>query len=137
MTTFTAAERQIIAAAARLRREARKAAKAARPKSEKAHRGRERDNGFLQYLRRQPCEAAHLSTCAGRVEAAHVSYQVAGIPNSFGRGVKNHDRHANPLCSEHHRIQHNVGERNFWRELGKDAYETAAAHYARYQSGGE
>lgn len=137
MTTFTAAERQIIAAAARLRRDARKAARQSRPKSEKAHRGRERDNGFLAYLRRQPCEAAHLGGCSGPVQAAHIRYRVAGIANSAGMGVKNHDRHANPLCDHHHNHdQHKRSERAFWADLGKDAYATAADHYARYLSQG-
>lgn len=39
MSTFTAAERQVIASAARIRRDARKLATKARPKSEKASRG--------------------------------------------------------------------------------------------------
>lgn len=132
MTVFTYEERHVIAAAAKLRREARKAATKARPKSPKADRGRERDNGFRQYIRRQPCEARHLGGCFGPVQHAHVSYRVHGIANSFGRGVKNHDRHANPLCRGHHDQQHSMNERAFWSLLGKDAYETAAAHYAAY-----
>lgn len=63
MTVFTYEERHVIAAAAKLRREARKAATKARAKSPKADRGRERDNGFRQYIRRQPCEARHLGGC--------------------------------------------------------------------------
>ncbi|GEM_PF-2566846 len=102
MTVFTYEERHVIAAAAKLRREARKAATKARAKSPKADRGRERDNGFRQYIRRQPCEARHLGGCFGPVQHAHVSYRVHGIANSFGRGVKNHDRHGNPLCAGHH-----------------------------------
>lgn len=56
------------------------------------------------------------------------------IANSAGLQVKNHDRHANPLCAEHHRIQGDIAsERPFWAAAGKDPYETAAAHYAAYQ----
>lgn len=133
MTVFTYEQRHVIAAAAKLRKEARKAATKARPKSPKVSRGREIDTGFRQYIRRQPCEARHLGGCSGPVQHAHVSYRVHGIPNSFGRGVKNHDRHGNPLCAEHHAMQHNCGdERKFWSMLGKDAYDTAAAHYAAY-----
>lgn len=131
---LTAEQRAVVNEAKRIQREARKAATKARPKSPKADRGRERDNGFLAYLRRQPCEAAGVGPCLGPVEAAHVSYRVAGIPNSFGRGVKNHDRHANPLCATHHAVQHGMGsEQRFWAGLGKDAYETAARHFAAYQ----
>lgn len=133
MSVFTAAERAVIADAQRIRREARREARTARPKSPKADRGRERDNGFRQYIRRQPCEARHLGGCSGPVQHAHVSYRVHGIANSFGRGVKNHDRHGNPLCDGHHKMQHDMGdERAFWSMLGKDAYATAAAHYAAY-----
>ncbi len=134
MTVFTLEQRAIIAEADRIQRKARREAKAARPKSLKADRGRERDNGFRQYIRRQPCEARHLGGCFGPVQHAHVSYRVHGIANSFGRGVKNHDRHGNLLCAGHHKMQHDMGdERAFWSLLGKDAYETAAAHYAAYQ----
>ncbi len=134
MSVFTLEQRAIIAEADRIQRKARREAKAARPKSPKADRGRERDNGFRQYIRRQPCEARHLGGCSGPVQHAHVSYRVHGIANSFGRGVKNHDRHGNPLCASHHKMQHDMGdERAFWSLLGKDAYETAAAHYAAYQ----
>lgn len=133
MTVFTYEQRHVIAAAAKLRKEARKAATKARPKSPKASRGREIDTGFRQYIRRQPCEARHLGGCSGPVQHAHVSFRVHGIPNSFGRSVKNHDRHGNPLCAGHHQMQHDMGdERAFWALLGKDAYETAAAHYATY-----
>ena len=133
MSVFTVEQRAIIAEADRIQRKARREARSARPKSPKADRGRERDNGFRQYIRRQPCEARHLGGCFGPVQHAHVSYQVHGIANSFGRGVKNHDRHGNPLCADHHKMQHDMGdERAFWSLLGKDAYETAAAHYAAY-----
>lgn len=136
---LTPDERALKAKWEAVRREKRKEAKAARPKSLKADRGRERDNGFLAYLRRQPCEAAgFIGPCVGPVQAAHISYRVAGIPNSFGRGVKNHDRHANPLCAEHHAKQHQCGdERKFWAAIGKDAYETAATHYSRYLGGSD
>ncbi|MFN4296753.1 MAG: hypothetical protein ACK4FB_07905 [Brevundimonas sp.] len=130
-------QREILAAAQAIKREEnrkrRRAVKSQIP-AEKRHRGQEKDKGFLQYLRRQPCEAQGFGFCGGPVQAAHVSYQQHGIPNSFGRGVKNHDRHANPLCAEHHKIQHDMGnERRFWASIGKDAYETAARHYAAYQ----
>lgn len=131
--TLSAEQRAVVNEAARIKREERKAATKARPKSPKADRGRERDNGFRQYVRRQPCEARAWGNCQGPIQHAHVSYQIAGIPNSFGRGVKNHDRHGNPLCAGHHAEQHRMGEKPFWALLGKDAYETAAKHYAAYR----
>lgn len=133
----TAQERLILAKAALIKAEQSRARKAKLKAERKARgtvdRGRERDNGFRQYIRRQPCEAAHMGGCAGPIQHAHVSYQQHGIPNSFGRGIKNHDRHGNPLCAEHHRIQGDVmGEKPFWAWVGKDPYETSAAHFAAY-----
>lgn len=140
--TLSAEQRAILYKAQQIKREQNKgrsrALKSERRERGKADRGRERDNGFLAYLRRQPCEAAHMGGCDGPVQAAHISYRQAGIPNSFGRGVKNHDRHATPLCAGHHALQHSMGrERAFWELVGKDAYETAAGHYERYQGGGK
>lgn len=109
--------------------------KLVRPPSPKAERGRERDPGFLAYLRRQPCEARHLGGCEGPIEAAHVRYSDAG-KGAVNPGMqrKNHDRHANPLCRHHHQHdQHQRSERAFWAELGRDAYDTAAGHFAAYQ----
>lgn len=137
MIRLSAEQRAIVQQGERFKRDVRKAATKARPKSAKATRGREEDKGFRQYVRRQPCEARHLGGCSGPVQHAHVSYRVHGIPNSFGRGVKNHDRHGNPLCACHHQLQHDMGdERAFWLLIGKDAYATAAAHFAAYQGSG-
>jgi hypothetical protein len=108
--------------------------KLVRAPSPKADRGRERDPGFLAYLRRQPCEARHLGGCEGPIEAAHVRYSDAGR-GAVNPGLqrRNHDRHANPLCRGHHQHdQHAGAERAFWGRVGKDAYDTAAGHYARY-----
>lgn len=132
MTVFTAEQRAVIADAQRIRREARREAKTARPKSPKADRGRERDNGFLAYLRRQPCEARSLGGCTGPIDPAHIRFNDGPERQNPGGARKNHDRHANPLCRGHHDQQHSMNERAFWSLLGKDAYETAAAHYAAY-----
>ena len=133
MSVFTAEQRAIIAEADRIQRKARREAKAARPKSPKADRGRERDNGFLAYLRRQPCEARSLGGCTGPIDPAHIRFNDGPDRQNPGGARKNHDRHANPLCRAHHDQQHSMNERAFWSLLGKDAYATAAAHYAAYQ----
>ncbi|MFI8682052.1 hypothetical protein ACIGFJ_06765 [Brevundimonas diminuta] len=133
MTVFTLEQRAVIADAQRIRREARREAKTARPKSPKADRGRERDNGFLAYLRRQPCEARSLGGCTGPIDPAHIRFNDGPDRQNPGGARKNHDRHANPLCRGHHDQQHSMNERAFWSLLGKDAYATAAAHYAAYQ----
>lgn len=135
----TAQERAILRKAAEItrakNRERRQKIKADRKPGGKQHRGRERDNGFLAYLRRQPCEAAGFGMCGGPIQAAHIRYRQAGIANSAGTSVKNHDRHANPLCAEHHAMQHNCGdERRFWSMIGKDAYATASTHFSTYKN---
>lgn len=133
----TAQDRLILAKAALIKREQnrarRQAIKAQRKPGGKLDRGRERDNGFLAYLRRQPCEAAALGGCSGPIDPAHIRYNDGPGRLNPGGGRKNHDRHANPLCRRHHDDQHSMAERFFWERLGKDAYETAAAHYAAYQ----
>lgn len=68
---------------------------------------------FLQWLRGRECAAAHLDDCEGKIEAAHVDH--AG---GKGVGTKVADRHAIPLCSRHHRLQHSRGWRTFEREYG-------------------
>lgn len=135
MRNFTPAERIMMTEVAKAKARERKASKKARIPSAKPDRGRERDNGFLAYLRRQPCEARHMGGCEGPIEAAHVRYSDAASGSvNPGMGRKNHDRHANPLCKHHHQHdQHLRAERFFWERLGKDAYETAAAHFSAYQ----
>ena len=133
----TAQERVILAKAALIKREQARARKS-KLKAEKKgrgtlNRGRDRDNGFLAYLRRQPCEAASLGGCSGPIDPAHIRYNDGPGRLNPGGARKNHDRHCNPLCRAHHDEQHSMAERYFWDRLGKDAYETAAAHYAAYQ----
>jgi hypothetical protein len=104
------------------------------PVAKEQRQVRERDPGFLAYLRRQPCEARGYSPCEGPIEAAHIRYSDAKYGANPGMGRKNHDRCANPLCRVHHTKQHHVGdEAAFWKTINKNAYETAARHYAAYQ----
>lgn len=134
MRQLTRDERRKLAEADAIRRRVRQAARKARPRPAKPDRGRERDPGFLAYLRRQPCEAAHLGGCKGPIEAAHVRYSDAsrGVVNP-GMGRKNHDRHCLPLCAHHHRnVQHKMNERRFWQMVEKDPYVVAERHYEAY-----
>lgn len=110
-----------------------------KPEGKGQRQPRETDSGFLAYLRRQPCDARHMGGCSGPIQAAHIRYSdIARGSVNPGMGRKNHDRHANALCEGHHiHGQHRTNERSWWESIGKDAYETAAAHYRRYLSGGE
>lgn len=130
MTTFTAAERQTIAAAARIRKAARKAAVQARPKSPKADRGRERDNGFLAFLRRQPC------CCCGSPAPSDAAHLRMASPERgkkpTGMQVKPSDRFAVPLNRTCHTVQHSGSEARFWSERGLDPFEIADRLFAAY-----
>lgn len=99
---------------------------------------RERDAGYLAWLRRLPCIAGVMgrTDCEGAVQAAHVRFSAHGKGRNPGLGSKNHDRHANPLCAFHHlQDQHTRSEIAFWADLGVDAYDLSAALYAAYQAG--
>ena len=135
LAALTSDDREERNAAQRRARKARAAALKASQAPNKRDE-REREPGFLAYLRRQPCEARHLGGCQGRIEAAHIRFSDGPGRCNPGAGRKNHDRHANPLCRHHHQHdQHRRSERAFWDALGKDAYDTAAGHYAAYRSG--
>lgn len=132
----TVEQRRILAEASAIKAAERKAAKAQRPKSEKADRGRVRDNGYLAFLRRQPCRVAGL-TCDGPIEACHVRYGDAsrGKVNP-GLQCKPSDRFAVSLCAGHHRAQHSAGnERAWWSSYGKDGLAEADAQFEQYQKG--
>lgn len=132
MTFYTADQRRVIAEAQRIRRDARKAQKSARPKSPKADRGRVRDNGYLAFLRRQPC------ACCGRIapsDAAHI--RMANLERGkrpTGMQVKPSDRFAVPLNRACHERQHSMSEIRFWQSVGLDPFEIADRLYAAFQS---
>ena len=61
----------------------------------------------LQWVRGHECSVQN-NDCLGTVEAAHVR-----DGTDCGLGVKPSDIFVVPLCSWHHRQQHNVGEKQF------------------------
>jgi len=107
--------------------------KVVRPKNPKASRGRVRDNGYLAFLRRQPCCLA-TGECEGRTEAAHIRTHKPGEPPT-GMQRKPDDNRATPLCMFHHWLQHRGNEMAFWRTYGLDPFEVAAEYHAKYQAG--
>lgn len=138
MTLLSKADRALVDKAKAILARNRKEAKAARPKpvrpTAKGQRNvRERDPLFLAYLRRQPCEAAHLGDCYGPVQSAHIRTSIPGRPNP-GMQRKADDQFATPLCTHHHiYVQHSMNEREFWKLVGKDPFEVAAQHYAAFK----
>jgi hypothetical protein len=78
---------------------------------------RAHDEGHLDAIRQCPCLVCGVEG----VEAAHVRLTSAAHdkPNP-GMAAKPDDRWCVPLCPEHHREQHSVGELSFWKEHGID-----------------
>lgn len=68
--------------------------------------------GHLAWVRGHECLALD-ETCSDRIEAAHVRVGTDG-----GMGVKPSDCFTVPLCSNHHRIQHDMGEGAFENRFG-------------------
>lgn len=78
-------------------------------------RPRVKDDGYLAFIRELPCCICKDNTST---EAAHL--RMGGLyygKRQTGWG-KPSDLWVTPLCSEHHRLQHDMGEGKFW-----DAYK--------------
>jgi len=73
---------------------------------------------FLRFVRQHECSCFFGGLqmgrfrCEGAIEAAHVRTGTDG-----GCSLKPSDRFALPLCSTHHRRQHQIGERPFEKEM--------------------
>jgi hypothetical protein len=95
---------------------------------------RERDNGYLQSLRRLPCAVCGSTPC----DAAHLRFQNldAGRVNP-GMGKKPHDRHAVNLCRACHTDQHANNEKAWWAAHRMDPDALAAGLYAAFLAGGD
>lgn len=92
---------------------------------------REKDACYLDFIRSLPC----IVTRREPVEAAHVSYAVPAYGKlGRGKGSKESDRWAVPLCPEEHRRQHSMNEQDYWRSVGIDPCIVAALLYAAYPS---
>jgi hypothetical protein len=68
------------------------------------------------FIRQLPC----IVCLRTPVQCAHVRIGTGG-----GAGLKPHSRFTIPLCAEHHREQHQIGEQTFWADLGIDPVNTA------------
>lgn len=76
-----------------------------------------RNAGHLAFVRSLPC-----AICGSRPpsEACHIRAGTDG-----GLGVKPHDRWTVPMCSAHHREQHQRGEVEFFGSRGVDSHGLA------------
>lgn len=133
----------------RAKKDAEKKAKAAaeRKAREKAlvrtpgqRQPRERDPGYLAFLRRLPCAVGLIKgdCCGGRTDPAHIRFtdRKAGRVNP-GLSAKPDDRWCVCVCRFHHEAQHAYGnEAKWWAvEVGVDPSDLARALYAAFQAG--
>lgn len=84
---------------------------------------------FLQWLRGRPCMLAEKGGCGGPIVAAHVDY--AG---GKGMSIKVHDKHAVPMCDDHHQAQHAWGWKTFEGNFGMSPGDTQMAAEAYWNA---
>src|SRR3990167_10613794 len=80
-----------------------------------------RCDAHLQWVRRMKC-ALDTTLCSDKIEACHVRTGTDG-----GTGIKPSDSWVIPMCSTHHREQHQCGEPAFERRYIIDMKEIAQA----------
>ena len=81
------------------------------------------DPGYLAFLRGKPC---CICGKVGETEAAHIRIGL------FAKSMKPHDKHATPLCRDHHRHQHTMNELLFWGHHHINPFEIAEQLYTEY-----
>lgn len=88
-------------------------------------RPRIKNERHLKFIRALPC------LICGRAppsEAAHIRLSDASYDVfNPGTGRKSDDSQTLPLCGRHHREQHGLGERDFWKRRGIDPVPVALA----------
>jgi hypothetical protein len=98
---------------------------------------RKHNNAHLDFIRSLPCICCGDNTAT---EAAHIRSADASLAKSAtGIGIKPDDFWTLPLCSRHHREQHEGNERQFWQvRVGIDPFKYAMRLFTvsgDYQSG--
>jgi hypothetical protein len=90
---------------------------------------RHKDAGHLAFIGQCPCVVCRAKTYTE--EAAHIRMKYPAIAKPMtGKATKPHDWFTVPLCGQHHRDQHAMGEKEFWDEAGINPIEKALALWA-------
>ena len=87
-----------------------------------------RDPAYLANVRQ--CACLHCGQDPAG-EAAHLRAQSGAHGKRSGMAQKPPDKWALPLCREHHELQHKIGERQFWFDLGIDPFLTCERLWAQ------
>ena len=86
---------------------------------------RQHSEPHLQFVRSLPCIVCGDDTST---EAAHIRYpDLLADKRPTGMGEKSDDCWALPLCGAHHRQQHEMSEREFWKTVSIDPIRAALA----------
>lgn len=92
------------------------------------------DEGYLAFLRKQPCCVCH---APAPCDAAHVKSASHDHGKPSSGTAKPHDFWALPLCRSCHLRQHHAGnELHFWRLQDKNPFTYAINYYAEYGGAG-
>lgn len=108
--------------------------KAALVRTPEQRQPRVRDNGYLQFLRRQPCLNCRTTPC----DAAHIRFVPPGSGwRHVGKAEKPDDARAVSLCRACHTLQHSMSEAVFWSSvLRLDPVEAVAEMRRLYEGQG-
>lgn len=81
-----------------------------------------RDRAYLDSVREMDCVICGASPC----DPAHIRHGLGG-----GMGMKPGDDLVLPLCHQHHRQQHEIGELNFWARIDETFRMKCIKAYAK------
>ena len=88
-------------------------------------RPRQHDEKYLKFVRTLNCVICGTNIS---IEAAHVRMADRSVgKRSTGMGEKPDDKWTLPLCTTHHRRQHEGNEAQFWSDCEKDPVKLALA----------
>jgi hypothetical protein len=86
------------------------------------------DEKHLAFIRSLPCIVTGNDVS---VEAAHIRFSDLRVAKrKVGIGEKPDDRWALPLSGDQHRLQHQMNEREYWKQVGIDPILYALALWA-------
>jgi hypothetical protein len=83
----------------------------------------DRNAKYRDFVRGHVCAVVN-NECSGKTEHAHIG--------TGGKGLKASDYYSVPLCTAHHREQHNVGAWTFQQHHRIDLWEVAAKLLAEW-----
>lgn len=95
-------------------------------------RPRQRDSGYLAWLRLQPCCACgHDKSDAAHIRSTTMEAEERYGKRPCGGGEKPDDKWAVPMCRSCHSTQHHMNELVFWSSRGMNPFALARRYYAR------